>query len=866
MKASLLFVTILVILNSCVDKTEQGKLYSLYFKFIFSSKNTPSLIFCGFQKGSQNENLKKEIQYLKSEKASLLSENQRLYQENADLIHHLEVHKSQLESLHASIIVQHEEHNKTVESLEKTELLWLGLIQNLLNEGELARQKYTDTHSMAEAMRLHWIEEREKLTQENRMETATLKQKIAILEHNLTVCTQQREDLLNGRCADGLVDILNTKNADLSHKLSESEGKIAFLEAQLSNRANDQQAQVQSQQTIEKLIADNHNCEMLRAALVKQVDEMSSELVSLQKAKHAFETLKSHVLSVEEQKNLLESANNQMRSEIAGLLKYKMDFVELKNKSILLEGVKNTLERENNRMMSVIQGLERRNVDDLEVCKQKMIALEKQKNSFESENNQIKSALAGFQNDKRDLLALRNKMIILENEKNSLQNTNKQVRSELTHLQTLKSDCAALNNKLILLEAEKNLLASENNKIKFELAGLEGNKRDLEALKNKLIALEKQKNSFESENNQIRSDLANMREQLKEKDNKIQHLRMAHTSLPCTTTTTTTSKTTSSVETTPISVKMPLVIVETTTLSVETTSNIVETTEPPVVRQLTSLDETVFFIPTNDFSVQVLDSTSKQVLKTFTGHKSNIVAIERLTDTKLVSGSTDGEIRIWSLDDNNNQLMSNGSTVAHERLTTLHVLSASKLASAGGDGKLMIWNLDDGKCEATLVHSPGYQPTSQELFFKTKRAIPSKPVNTLALLSDNRLASGSNDSTIKIWNLDDSTCLAVLKGHSAAILALQVLSETILASASADTSVKIWNLASNQCVQTLVGHTNQVVALRAISGSELASASLDNTIKLWNWSDATCVRTITDLTIQQMPEGFAQNALEFLKI
>ena len=181
----------------------------------------------------------------------------------------------------------------------------------------------------------------------------------------------------------------------------------------------------------------------------------------------------------------------------------------------------------------------------------------------------------------------------------------------------------------------------------------------------------------------------------------------------------------------------------------------------------------------------------------------------------------------------------------------------------------MIWSFEDGNCVAVLAHSPGFEPTSQELFFKTKRAIPSQPVNALALLSGNRLASGSSDSTIKIWkNLDDSKCLALLKGHKAAILALQVFSETILASASVDNTVLIWNLANNQCLQRLTDHANLVVTLKTISGSELVIRSLDSTIKIWYWGDAFGYnRTLANnFIIQRSVQGFPKNSLEFFKI
>jgi len=56
-----------------------------------------------------------------------------------------------------------------------------------------------------------------------------------------------------------------------------------------------------------------------------------------------------------------------------------------------------------------------------------------------------------------------------------------------------------------------------------------------------------------------------------------------------------------------------------------------------------------------------------------------------------------------------------------------------------------------------------------------------------------------------------------------------------VASGSGDKTIKIWNTNTGQCVSTLTGHSS---AVRAVSwspdGSMLASGSDDYTIKLWD--------------------------------
>ena len=68
----------------------------------------------------------------------------------------------------------------------------------------------------------------------------------------------------------------------------------------------------------------------------------------------------------------------------------------------------------------------------------------------------------------------------------------------------------------------------------------------------------------------------------------------------------------------------------------------------------------------------------------------------------------------------------------------------------------------------------------------------------LVVLSDDRLASGSIDETIRIWNATTGECEATLTGHEGPVTALVVLSDDRLASGSYDETVRIWNLTTGE--------------------------------------------------------------------
>lgn len=73
-------------------------------------------------------------------------------------------------------------------------------------------------------------------------------------------------------------------------------------------------------------------------------------------------------------------------------------------------------------------------------------------------------------------------------------------------------------------------------------------------------------------------------------------------------------------------------------------------------------------------------------------------------------------------------------------------------------------------------------------------------ISSICQISNDIIASGSYDSTIKIWRWSSGKCEKTLKQHHFAILTICTIDENTIASGSDDCSIMIWDIKKGSMV------------------------------------------------------------------
>ncbi|MBE9159891.1 pentapeptide repeat-containing protein [Nodosilinea sp. LEGE 06152] len=307
-----------------------------------------------------------------------------------------------------------------------------------------------------------------------------------------------------------------------------------------------------------------------------------------------------------------------------------------------------------------------------------------------------------------------------------------------------------------------------------------------------------------------------------------------------------------------------------------------------------SADSQLLVSTGKDYTVRLWNLQGGQNLKTLRGYIGGIHSLSLSSDNQmLASGGQSETVQVWRVQrDRDRAQLHPYKTFSSplRRISPFTNVSFSSnnqtLAINRHDGLIALWNIQTGHLEQWSAHSASiwsvlFSPTGQILasssYDCTVRLWDVKTHQCLHVLcghesgiraiafssrryangnsgdptldpSDQFLASGSFDRTIRVWDVQTGECLRVLQGHIGAVFSLAFdPSDQFLASGSHDQTIRVWDMQTGECLKVLQGHTGAIWTVAICSnGRFLASGGDDQTIRLWDLQTGHCLHILDE--------------------
>jgi len=274
-----------------------------------------------------------------------------------------------------------------------------------------------------------------------------------------------------------------------------------------------------------------------------------------------------------------------------------------------------------------------------------------------------------------------------------------------------------------------------------------------------------------------------------------------------------------------------------------------------------------------DHTVQVWDAADGSHVLTYRGHSSDVLTLAWSPDGKYIaSGSLDTTVQVWNATNGEQVFTYHGHSDAVFNVAWSP--DGTRIASVGNDGSVQLWNSNTGghvvsyknpksiKGGSAPWNSVAWSPDGKRLIVGglgpamlldvatgnpiTYFGNPGGSVHTVAWSPNGTyIASGRDNETVEVWNVDSSKNVHTFIGHTADVNSLAWSPDgKRIVSGSADGVVMVWDALTGDHVYTYRGHADYYWGhftsgqpVNAVDwspdGKRIASGSDDTTVQVW---------------------------------
>ncbi|EFA80752.1 WD40 repeat-containing protein [Heterostelium album PN500] len=219
----------------------------------------------------------------------------------------------------------------------------------------------------------------------------------------------------------------------------------------------------------------------------------------------------------------------------------------------------------------------------------------------------------------------------------------------------------------------------------------------------------------------------------------------------------------------------------------------------------------------------LLSTTAEKNIADYKEH--NALCANFRSDARLAAISDEqSNIKLYNLEAKSNLRTFKGHTGS---VHVVKFIGKSKLISGSNDHSVRVWDIGDAE-ESRVIGKHNDQV----------RALCGHPTK------ENLWLSGGYDHKVKLWDLNTDTCIHTLD-HGAPVEDIIVLKSGAMAVSAGGTHICIWDLLSGKQVYQSRNHVKTITSLYLNSkGTKFLSAGLDHMVKVYSTSTYRVVSTI----------------------